>query len=391
MGKRTRVRPWFILAALALARIGFGYQFQTVASIGPVFLSLFTLNFTTLGVMIGAYNALGVFAALPLGFLARRIGDRPVLTGGLALMAVGAAVGAMASGPTGIAVGRAIAGAGAVAMIVLQSKIIADWFSGRWFMVAISVSVCSYPIGIGLGQLVGRRLADAYGWQAAILSEAVTPLLALLLFLVSHRRPEGEAPRAVSLPSRRECLLLIIAGMIWTAYTSGYSGYASYVPSTLALRGDSLGTTALVMVIASWGNVPATLWGGDLAARFGALRIFLIGALALFIGMAGTALADGPVGWAMLTGFFGSLHPGVIMAVGALSAKPENRAVGMGLFYTIYYLGGTIGPALCGWTADRMGAPEGGILAAAALSALTVPLFLWHRRLARHETMLPRP
>ena len=29
------LRPWLILAALALARIGFGYQFQTVASLGP--------------------------------------------------------------------------------------------------------------------------------------------------------------------------------------------------------------------------------------------------------------------------------------------------------------------------------------------------------------------
>ena len=79
------------------------------------------------------------------------------------------------------------------------------------------------------------------------------------------------------------------------------------------------------------------------------------------------------------------------MAVGTLSARPQNRAVGMGLFYSLYYLGGAAGPALCGWTADRMGGPEGGLLAAAALSAATVPLYLLHRKLARHETMLARP
>jgi hypothetical protein len=62
----------------------------------------------------------------------------------------------------------------------------------------------------------------------------------------------------------------------------------------------------------------------------------------------------------------------------------------MGLFYSLYYLGGTAGPTLCGYTADWLGAPEGGILAAAAISAFTVPMYLLHRGLARHETMLAR-
>ena len=46
----------------------------------------------------------------------------------------------------------------------------------------------------------------------------------------------------------------------------------------------------LVLVIATWGNVPATMLGGGLAAKFGGLRIFLVANLALVIGMAGPAL-----------------------------------------------------------------------------------------------------
>jgi MFS family permease len=86
----------------------------------------------------------------------------------------------------------------------------------------------------------------------------------------------------------------------------------------------------------------------------------------------------------------GSIQPGVIMAVGTLSARPENRAVGMGLFYTLYYLGGTFSPALCGMVADYSARPEGGLLAAAAISALAIPLYMLHRALASHETMLVR-
>jgi predicted MFS family arabinose efflux permease len=80
----------------------------------------------------------------------------------------------------------------------------------------------------------------------------------------------------------------------------------------------------------------------------------------------------------------------VIVAIGTLSARPENRAVALGLFYTLYYLGNTLSPAFCGTVADAMCTPAGGIVAAALLSACTVPLFPLHRKLGRHETMLAR-
>jgi MFS family permease len=182
----------------------------------------------------------------------------------------------------------------------------------------------------------------------------------------------------------------VIAGLIWTAYTAGYTGYTSYVPSLMAVRGESLVLTGLVLTIATWGNVPATMVGGGLAARFGGFRIFLLGTLALVVGISGTALLDWPISLAVLIGIVGSFHPGVIMAVGTLSARPGNRAVGMGLFYTTCYVGGTVVPALCGWAADLYGGPEGALLAAAAVSALAIPMYLLHRRLTAHELMLAR-
>jgi MFS family permease len=377
---------------VALARIGFGYQYQTVATLGPDLMERFQLDYAGLGTLIGAFMLLGGFLALPLGLLARRLGDRLVLGGGLLLMVLGPAISAVAAGPTGIGVGRSLAGAGAVAMIVLQNKVIADWFAGRSFMWAISVSVAAYPIGVGLAQLILPPLALAYGWQAAILSDAAPMVVALVLFLGSFRPSPYAAPTPsrFSLPGGRECLLLTIGGLIWTAYTAGYSGYTGYVPSLMAARGESLVLTGLVLTIATWGNVPATMAGAGLAERFGAFRIFLLGTAALVVGMTGAALLDWPVICAVVVGIVGSFHPGVIMAVGTLSARPENRAVGMGLFYSIYYAGGAVAPALCGRAADLWGGAEGALLAAAILSALALPMYLLHRRLAEHGLMLAK-
>lgn len=388
-----QLRPWIILTALALGRIAFGYQFQTIATLATDLIARFDLTYAQLGSLIGAYMLLGVFAALPLGLLGRRFGDRLVLGGGMALMTAGACFSAWVGGPGGIAIGRTAAGVGAVAMIVLQGKIIAEWFDGPMFMVGISISVCAFPIGMGLAQLVLPPLLGAFGLSGALLSDAVPAGAGFLLFVASHRAPPHlqPVPRRFSLPSRRECMLLAIAGLAWMAYTSGFAGFASYLPASLALRGESLVLIGLVMTVATWGNVPATLAGGGLAARFGGFNVFLVGTLSLVLGMAGTALFGWPIVWSVLVGVMGGIHPGVLMAVGTLSARPENRAVGMGIFYTLYYLGGTIAPGLCGIAADAYGGPAGGMLAAAALSALAIPAYMLHRTLARHETMLVNP
>ena len=63
---------------------------------------------------------------LPLGLLARRFGDRWVLIAGLALMTGGACFSVWAPSAFGIGAGRAVAGLGAVAVSVLQGKVIAD-------------------------------------------------------------------------------------------------------------------------------------------------------------------------------------------------------------------------------------------------------------------------
>src|SRR6185503_5998447 len=57
-------RRWVILAAVALARAGFGYQYQTVATLGPDLMRLFDLDYATLGTLIGAFMLLGAFLAL---------------------------------------------------------------------------------------------------------------------------------------------------------------------------------------------------------------------------------------------------------------------------------------------------------------------------------------
>jgi len=383
-------RAWMILTALLLARVGFGYEFQTVASLGPALIARLHLDYAGFGSLIGAYMLSGAFIALPLGLLGRRFGDRVVLGGGMALMAAGQLVCALPDGATAIAAGRFVSGMGAVALMVLQSKVIADWFPGRRFMLAISFSSAAYPVGVGLAQIVQPLLARDFGWPAAFGSGAAEAALALAVFLAAYRpAPHAdEAPRAFSLPSGREAGLSAIAGLIWTAYTACYAGFLSYTPALMTARGEGLALIGLVVACATWGNVPATPLGGLLAGRFGPARVFAIGTVAIILGVAGMGVFDVPVLWGATVGLLGSLHPGVILAVGTLSASRRNRAVGMGIFYTMYYAGGALAPALCGLAADAYGGVAGAMFAAAAIGALGWPAWLAHRRLSAHAGLV---
>jgi len=336
--------------------------------------------------------AAGIVTALPLGLAARRFGDRLVLGGGLALMAAGGLLAPLAGGPEGIAIGRLIAGVGAVAMTVLQSKVIADWFPGTRLMLPLSISVGAYPVGIGLAQIIAPPVAAALGWQSALLIGGAEMAAVTVLFLAAYRLAPGTETvrRSFSLPGRRECWLLIVAGLIWTAYTAAYSGYLSYTPSLMAVRGEGLVLTGVTMAFATWGNVLGTLIGGAMAARFGPGPAFFVGTSVMTIAILGMGMVDLPLTWAALLGIPGSIQSGVIVAIGTLSARPHSRAAGMGVFYTVYYLGGAMIPALCGRAADFAGAPSGAMYAAGLVSALAFPAYFLHRHLAAGETVLAR-
>ena len=85
--------------------------------------------------------------------------------------------------------------------------------------------------------------------------------------------------------------------------------------------------------------------------------------------------------WGLVFGTVASMPGSVIVELGALSCRAENRAVGMGIFYITYYIGGAVMPAECGAAADWAGDPAGALVVAAAVALLGIPLWFWHARL----------
>lgn len=367
------------LAAIVLARMTFGMQVQTVATLGPALRHAFALDFAGFGTLVGLYMLPGVVLAIPVAFAGRRLGDRNALATGMVLMVLGSALSAVAPGAVLFGAGRLLCGAGVVALLVFQGKVLSERYDGRNFSLATSLQTGAFPIGIGLAPLVLGPLAAALGWRAAFAAGAVAAAIPVVLLLATWREvalPASTGVRLLAWPSRREVRLVILAGLVWVFYNAGFSNYLAFMPALMAARHLAGAAAAAVVPFATWPNLAFVLAGAAIGHRFGNTPVFLAGTLCTLAAIL-WAVAGGPLlVTALLFGTLGAMHGGLIVATGTLATRPENRGVGMAIFYTVYYTGGFIFPAICGHAADLVGGPQGAFIAAAALSVLAIPAWL---------------
>ena len=87
---------WKILILLVIVRVGLGFQFQTLASVSDQLVAEFSVDYTTIGTMIGLFMFAGLFLALPAGWIGRYVSDRHLSSIGMALLAAGGFVAAFA-------------------------------------------------------------------------------------------------------------------------------------------------------------------------------------------------------------------------------------------------------------------------------------------------------
>ncbi len=370
------------LLAIVLARMTFGMQVQTVATLGPALRQAFALDFAGFGALVGLYMLPGVALAIPVAFAGRRFGDRNALAAGMTLMTLGSALSAVAPGVVLFGAGRLLCGSGVVAILVFQGKVLSERYSGRAFSLATSLQTGAFPIGIGLAPLVLGPLAASLGWRSAFVAGAVLAAVPVGLLLATWRDispvPSAGA-RLLAWPSRREVRLVILAGLVWVFYNAAFANYLAFMPSLMAARHLAGAIAASVVPFATWPNLAFVLTGAAIAHRFGNTPVFLAGTLCTLAAIL-WAVAGGPLpATALLFGTLGAMHGGLIVATGTLATRPENRGVGMAIFYTVYYAGGFVFPALCGHAADLAGGPQGAFLAAAALSVLAIPAWLMIR------------
>lgn len=274
--------------------------------------------------------------------------------------------------------GRLTSGAGGVLLTVQLTKMGTDWFAGKEIATAMAIFVNSWPAGVAISLLMLPAIGTAHGASAVFLSTGALTTIGILLILLYQPPPGASVSAAGSgRPDPLALIAVIVAGLIWGLYNVGFAMIFSFGPSLLAERGWSIAAAGSAISLVMWLSVISVPAGGYLTDRFKhPLVLVIVASLAVAGLLAWLTRSEAVVTILVLIGLVGGFPAGPIMSLATRVLSPATRAIGMGVFYTLFYAAMMLGPAVAG----RLAKSAGSAAVALELGALTIlacPPLMW--------------
>jgi hypothetical protein len=238
--------------------------------------------------------------------------------------------------------------------------------------------------------------AQAFGLSAATALVAALAVAALTVAALGMpRATEAKIPLSAALPGRGAVAAVCAAAAIWGLANVGFATVFGFGPVLLAEKGYAAAAAASTVSISLWVSIVAIPLGGILASRRGLARAAIIvgcnllAAAALY---AAPRLGHDALVFAAL-GTVAGLSGAAMLGLPAQVLPVRTRAVGMGIFYSVFYVIMLAMPVLQGALAHRAGAAAVAFDASAATLLLVVPLLAAFLVMARGSDIrtVPEP
>jgi MFS family permease len=386
-----------VCAAQGCAQLGaFG-----VAALLPTLISAWSLSNTEAGWISGIYYAAYTVVVPLLSSLTDRLDPKRVYLGSVALTAVAFAGFAwIASGFWSALMFRVLMGAGWAGTYMPGLKALSDLTEGPQQSRAVAAHAAAVGVSGALSFGVAGAVNAWLGWQWALVPGALGAALAFVLVLVGlPARPPRAAPgpRSALLDFRpilrnRSALAYSIAYCVHTWEMSALRGWVVAFLTFVGAQtsgGWTLLAPATVASVMGLVGVWASVWGNELAIRFGRRRFILAtmltsAALAAGIGFSAALPYAGAAALVLLYAMLIWSDSSSLTAGSAGSAEPGRRGATLAVHSTLGYAGGFLGPLALGATLDLLGGASvlgwgvafGHVTIAVLLGALA---FVWLR------------
>jgi predicted MFS family arabinose efflux permease len=355
-------------AAQACAQIGA----FAVAALLPTLIATWSLSNTEAGWLAGIYYAAYTLVVPVLSSLTDRVDPRRVYLGSVALTAI-AFVGFawLATGFWSALACRALMGAGWAGSYMPGLKALSDLAEGPQQSRAVAAHAAAVGVSGALSFGVAGAVNAAFGWQWALMPGAIGAAAAFVLVLA------WLPPRPVSPPTGSRGALLDFRPVLRNRSALAYSvAYCVHTWEMSALRGWVVAFLTFVAARAPESWVPlapatvasamgllgvwASVWGNELAMRFGRRR-FILGtmlasaALAAVIGFSAALPYAAAAGLVLVYAVLIWSDSSSLTAGSAGSAEPGRRGATLAVHSTLGYAGGFLGPLALGATLDLLG------------------------------------
>ena len=170
---------------------------------------------------------------------------------------------------------------------------------------------------------------------------------------------------------------MVAAGLIWGLYNVGFAVIFSFGPSMLVERGWSIAAAGSTISIVLWLAVLSVPLGGFLADRTRRPEFVLVAGCIVFAMLMTALPRSGAVVLTVVAlGLVCGQPAGPILSLPARVLQPATRAIGMGVFYTVYYITMMLGPVVGGACAKWAGSAAAAFDFGTAV-LLACPVLLW--------------
>src|SRR5919108_3445796 len=355
-------------AAQACAQIGA----FSVAALLPTLIAAWSLTNTEAGWIGGIYYAAYTLTVPLLSSLTDRVDAKRIYLGSVALTALAFAGFAWIASGFWSALGfRALMGAGWAGSYMPGLKALSDLAEGQQQSRAVAAHAAAVGVSGALSFGVAGVVSAWLGWQWALVPGALGAALAFVLVLVGlPARPVGAAAgaRRALLDFRpilrnRSALAYSIAYCVHTWEMSALRGWVVAFLTFVAARTPGAWTPlapATVASIMGLLGVWASVWGNELAIRFGRRRFILgtmltSGALAAVIGFSAALSYVAVAGLVLVYAMLIWSDSSSLTAGSVGRAQPAQRGATLAVHSTLGYAGGFLGPLVLGAALDLCG------------------------------------
>jgi MFS family permease len=375
--------PIAVLSAAFLFNLGQGVLRPSL----PLYLQhVFAARYRMVTVIPTVFGAGKWVASLPTGHRLDRLGRRPLMVGGLLVIAVSDVASMLTSEYTVFLGLRALAGAGWAMFATVATTTVLDPRASKGRGRAVSALMMSETLGLLLGSAGGGWLYQAAGVGSPFLFEAACMVLASAVLMRSvlpavPLRSTAGPPTAARLGTA-----LRIPGVLLSAFTNAalvavQTGLIVFLlPLYLVNRaGLTPGTVGMIVSLGVLGRLVALAWGGGMSDRANRERLLGAGLLAYGVLIAGVIMLAHPIALALwslaIGGVAGLVAPQPTALIGD-QVPPELHGVAIGWLRTITDTGQILGPLAMGALADAIDLSTPFVVGAALLIATAWP----HRR-----------
>lgn len=379
---------------------GFGLLVASLAPVSGIIVNDLNISHAAMGTIMGAWQFVYIFSALPSGLLLDRLGARYALLIGGVLIAASAFARGMAEDFTQLLLAVMLFGLGGPIISAGAPKVITSLFTGQDRGLAMGI----YMTGPALGGILSLTLTHSLllpllgSWRSVMLLWGVVVLLATAAWFLINLKPTpsltAESSAAAKSPQGRLLLTLIKQPAVLVVLFMSVGvflfnhGLNNWLPELLRSTGMT------VVAAGYWAALPTLigLVGSLLIPRLATpeRRFHILLGLSISAGLASLLLLFSGNEVTLFVGLFlqglvrASLMTVLILTLVELPGIGDRYAgVASGLFFTFAEVGGVLGPLSLGLFYDVTGGFSAGLYFLSAVSVLLVISSVVLKSLAR--------